>query len=130
MSQRPLYTLLASAVVARANCADSNAEWFDRWSDRITNMVREFMPSGSGFDNGTNIDVDRSNADRLMFITAFHHMNEGGFYDGWTYHTVTIRPCLLNGFSVTVSGKNRNDIKEYIAENFDRALRTLTDWKD
>ena len=53
-----------------------------------------------------------------MFFTAFHHMNENGFYDDWTNHRVTVTASLDNQINVKVSGKNRNDIKDYIKEIF------------
>lgn len=52
------------------------------------------MPSGSGFDAGTRLDEDKTNDSRLVFTTAFHHMDEHGTYAGWTEHTVTVRASL------------------------------------
>jgi hypothetical protein len=76
----------------------------------------ETAPSGSGFDAGTQVNEDRS--DILLFTTAYHHMDEDGFYDGWTEHTVRVKPSLAWGFDLTVSGRDRNDIKDYIADVF------------
>jgi hypothetical protein len=120
---RYLYSELASLVQARANCAESgNDEWFSRHAERIETLVSEHMPSGSGFDSGTKIDLDASHADKLVFTTSFHHMHESGMYDGWTEHTVTVTPSLTSGFHLRISGRNRNDIKEYIADCFNVAL--------
>lgn len=88
--------------------------------DFIEAIVKEYMPSGSGFDNGTTIDLDASREDRLVFNTAFHHMNEGGFYDGWTEHTVTVKPSFW-GTSIKVGGRDRNLIKDYIGDTFHHA---------
>lgn len=121
---RYLYSVIASSVQARLNCKDSgNTEWLDRHEDRILVLVKEHMPSGSGFDNGTKLDLDSSHGGKLVFTTAFHHMNTNGYYDGWTEHTVTVTPSF-HGFNLRVSGRNRNDIKEYILESFDYALMT------
>jgi hypothetical protein len=49
-------------------------------------------------------------------------MNDGGFYDGWTDHSVIVTPSLVEGFNLRVTGRNRKDIKEYIAEQFCMAL--------
>jgi hypothetical protein len=87
----------------------------ERSEERLARLM-ETAPSGSGFDAGTQIDEDRS--DTLVFTTAFHHMNEGGYYDGWTEHTVRVKPSLAWGFDLTVSGRDRNDIKDYIADTF------------
>lgn len=84
----------------------------------IEAYVQKHAPRGSGFDSGTKIDLDRSRADRLVFNTAFHHMNEHGYYDGWTEHTVTVRPTFGTTPEVRISGRNRNGIKDYIADTF------------
>ena len=133
---RYLYSELASAVSARRTLArllssnggpEINAhhqEWFARHEDRIESLVREHVPSGSGFDSGTTLDLESSHADKLVFQTRFHHMNDGGYYDGWTEHTIVVTPSFIGGFSLRVSGRNRNDIKEYIGDTFYAALMT------
>jgi hypothetical protein len=50
-------------------------------------------------------------------------MNDTGYYDGWTEHTVTVTPSF-SGINIRVSGRNRNDIKDYIHETFSYALRS------
>jgi len=83
-------------------------------------------PSGSGFDNGTIVDKGRGGA--LEFRTAFHHMDDAGYYDGWTHHVVRVKPSLAWGFNLTVSGPNRNEIKDYIADVFDTWLNEEVDY--
>lgn len=122
----PLYRRLANLVQARANCLAhddiAKLEWAERHTDRLESLVREHMPSGSGFDNGTQIDLDSSTGEKLVFITAFHHMDAHGGYSGWTDHTVTVRASLMYGFDVKVSGRDRNQIKDYIGDAFHSAL--------
>lgn len=119
---RYLYSELANTVDARKRCEETdNTVWFEKWTSRISQMVGE-LPSGSGFDNGTKIDLDASHAEKLVFQTSYHHMTDG-YYCGWTEHTVTVTPSFVNGVNIRVSGRNYNDIKDYIAEQFDYALR-------
>jgi uncharacterized protein YciU (UPF0263 family) len=114
---------LANLVVAWKNCRESgNAEWEDRHAETIERLVREYLPRGSGFDDGTEIVADRCRSDRLVFTTSFHHMDECGYYDGWTDHVVTVRPDFVHGITVGVVGSNRNDIHDYIADAFVSAL--------
>lgn len=123
---RPLYVALANMVQARFNCHESeNVEWFDRWTEKAETLTREHLPSGSGFDAGTKLELDRSSGELLVFTTSYHHMDEHGGYDGWTEHTVRVRASLMHGFTVSVSGSNRNGIKLYIAECFHSALSTV-----
>lgn len=124
---QPLYRALAAALDAKARCekisTDHARGMAIRWEARITRLVKEHMPRGSGFDCGTQLGAD-SDGNRLVFKTEFHHMGEDGGYDGWTEHTVRVTPSLVLEFALTISGRNRNGIKDYIAECFDAALRT------
>jgi hypothetical protein len=121
--KRKLYQAIASRVVAMANCQRSgNTEWFEKHGDAIDALVKEYMPHGSGFDNGTTFDNVRSTARRLVFNTSFHHMHpESGMYDGWSEHSVILTPAFA-GYDMRVTGHDRNDIKEYIADTFSQAL--------
>lgn len=119
----PLYRAIATAVEAMANCErSSNIEWLDRWRARIETLVSDQMPSGAGFDNGTTFDFGASHNAKLVFHTSFHHMNDVGMYDGWTEHSVVVTPSF-DGFALRVTGRDHNDIKDYIAECFDTSLR-------
>lgn len=55
-------------------------------------------------------------------------MNENGYYDGWTEHTVTVVPTF-DGVDIRIGGRNRNDIKEYMHQTFDQALRTDVEYE-
>jgi hypothetical protein len=83
--------------------------------------VMQSAPSGSGIDNGTVLLKD-STSEKLIFQVSFHHMNEVGYYDGWTEHTATVKPSLAYGFTLRLSGSNRNGIKEYLEEIYQEWL--------
>lgn len=111
----------ARAVTAWRNCQRTGNETLaDRWYQYLHRLA-DLLPSGSGFDSGTTFDEDSSTDSRLVFRTSFHHMNDGGMYDGWTDHTVTVRPAFT-GLDIKVSGRNRNDIKDYIGDAFAEIL--------
>lgn len=113
-----VFTQIASRIVAMRNCEKvGNTEWRNKHKTAIESLVKEHAPSGSGFDNGTRFDYDKSTGAKLIFHTSFHHMNETGYYDGWTEHTVTVTRDFL-GACYRVSGRNRNDIKEFIEQAF------------
>lgn len=114
--------LIGVAAPAMERCgASGNAEWCGRWGNILDNLFSSVMPRGSGFDAGTK--MVRASDREIVVSTAFHHMNDGGYYDGWTEHTVRIR-ATFDGFSMTVSGRDRNSIKDYIAEVFHIAFST------
>lgn len=84
-----------------------------------------YLPSGSGFDQGSTIDYDESGKNKIVIVTAFHHMDEHGFYDRWTSHSVHCIPEFShNGFRLLIKGKDYRDIKDYILWLFHDALTT------
>jgi hypothetical protein len=124
MRTEKLYARIASLVQAIENCQRSgNTEWERRHEEVVDHLVKNFMPSGSGVDPGTSFNLKGSTPEKLVFATSFHHMNEHGYYDGWTSHGVTVRPSLAFGIMIHIAGPNRNDIKDYLHDVFDGALR-------
>lgn len=117
-----LFRLIGSrARTANSTTAFTNEDVRQRTIEEIKRLCREFMPSGSGFDSGTTLDIDASGPTKLVFQTAYHHMNEDGFYDGWTQHKVTVL-SEFDGLNIRIGGRDRNNIKEYIGETFYSAL--------
>ena len=122
----PLYRLIARAGVAADNCAKhGNTEWQQVWEE-LLEKCEELLPSGSGFDAGTTIEYASSS--KIVLQTSFHHMDEHGYYDGWTEHVITVIPDLVNGFDLRISGRNKNNVKEYIADVFFDVLRQEVIW--
>jgi len=112
-----------SAVKPGQHASMANVSlWMDKHRARIESLVKDQMPSGSGFDSGTTLDIEASHAEKLVFLTSFHHMNEVGYYDGWTEHSITVTPSLAHEIHLRISGRNRNDIKEGIHQAFHSAL--------
>ena len=101
-SATKFYSRIANCFVAYQHCVANCNEYHRNQSvDKIEELVENYLPRGSGFDNGTKFNWEESNRNKLVFETAFHHMNDGGFYDGWSEHKVIITPDLLCGFNVT-----------------------------
>jgi hypothetical protein len=118
-----LYQELARLINAIENCRKANnLDWLNKHLERFDALVKEHMPHGSGFDCGTSFDEDNSTPNRLVFHASFHHMNNNGYYDGWTSHSIIVTPDLGFGFDLRVTGCNRRDIKDYIAETFHETL--------
>lgn len=112
---------IAQTLAARINCANSgNSEWFVKHYEYLDKLIQR-LPSGSGFDAGTTLG-DESTPEKLVFVTAFYHMDDMGGYDEWTNHIVRVSASLVHGFRITISGKDKNNIKDYIGECFEIAL--------
>ena len=90
--------------------------------NKIKEIIKVKFPSGSGFDAGTEFDWEKSNPEKLVFKTHYHHMNEHGFYNGWTKHAIIVTPSFSFDFDIRVTGINRNNIKDYIADVYHQIL--------
>lgn len=121
--KKNLAIAIASRLIALKNCEkNGNIEWLAKHSDAL-NKLEDFLPSGSGFDSGTFLDLEASTTSKLVFNTSFHHMDEYGHYAGWTEHTVTVAADFVLGFDITITGENPNgDFHDYIAEEFINTL--------
>ena len=99
-----------------------NTLWEEKHLNTLKHIAENYLPHGSGFDNGTKIDIEHSRENKLIFYTSFHHMNENGMYDGWTDHTIIVTPSFTNDINVRITGENYRDIKDYIIEEFGNIL--------
>ncbi len=122
---KPLYAWIAGACGARKRCLEHGNEFAARWDEELDWVEKNALPSGSGIDSGTTIDRDASHDELVVLETSYHHMNDVGSYDGWTQHTIRVRPSFLGGFKLSISGPNRNDIKEYLHQTYDCALSMM-----
>ena len=117
----PLYKAIAREIARSRSNNPTHAELGAEALERL----ESHLPSGSGLDLGPRID-DRSRENHIVISHCdFHHMSEHGFYDGWTEHTVVITPSLAWGIDVRVTGRDRNEIKEYIGEIFHDNLTAM-----
>lgn len=123
-----LYTILAQQVSAyqgytsqqglRGNRLESKLRAI---AERIMDYVEKYMPIGSGIEN-TRLVLAKSTESVLVFSCAYHHMNETGFYTGYTYHEIKVSSSLTNEINIRITGKDRYDIKEYLDQIFFDAL--------
>lgn len=119
----PLYQVLARKLAWNP---PPDTQYVEQRRAEIKALV-DLLPSGSGWDNGTEIDEIATSPTRLVLYGSFHHMDEYGYYDGWTDHQIVVTPSLQNDFELRITGQNRNDIKDYLHEMFDFALRQPVD---
>lgn len=121
---RTLVQHIASSIDAYKLCCekpDAYPEWKARHLATAKAAVA-CLPSGSGIDQGPTLDIDASNAEKICLDLSYHHMDEHGGYDGWTDHTVTVRPSLIHTVKLTISGRDRNATKDYLYDAYQTAL--------
>lgn len=135
---RTVIQVIASAIQARANCIKSgNKEWQEKWEERLKEM-EDRLPSGSGFDRGTKIDLDRSwpyrqPASFITLTTSYHHMNEYGYYTHWSDHELIVRPVFEGSIDITVRGTTAEGEdadegwEDYVSELFHTKLSEIVE---
>jgi hypothetical protein len=115
-----LYQHFARSLGAFKNCKTSgNTEWAKKHQRNIDLWCR-LLPAGGGLASGTNLNMLHSSPKRLGFDAAFCHREETGSY--WTEHRVIVTADLVEGFSLTITGTDRNGIKELMHELFEEVL--------
>lgn len=116
----PLFVALSRAAQWKRQ---TNEHFADQSEERLKRL-EEYLPHGSSI---CKVNRASSTDAKLVIETSYHHMNDGGRYDGWTDHTIVIKPSLTSGFDMTIGGRDRNDIKDYLGELFDEVLRRIVD---
>jgi len=125
--KRKVYQGIANKLQAIAYLENKNSCLNKQFIDIHQDAIDEIMstaPSGSGFDSGTELNREETRCNRLVFNTSFHHMNEYGMYSGWSEHSVIVTPDLTTDIDIRVTGRNRDEIKDYIAETFSQWLES------
>ena len=89
-------------------------------------LADKYLPHGSGFDIGCQIDMTKCNDQKLVITSSFHPMDEVGGYIAWIDFEVIVRASLVFGYKVDVKGPfSKRDLmmlKEYIADEFFECL--------
>ena len=120
--------MTTAQALSQCAIAYTSNRWSDDWQDRFERITSS-APSGSGIDCGTSIDIASQRPERLLLSLSYHHMNDVGYYDGWTDHNVIITPSITFGLSIRITGRNRNEIKDYLSEVYAQWLaEEFTSW--
>ena len=132
MEKKKVYQEIASLIIAIDNCNQAgNFEWMEKHESRIEEIAKNYLPSGSGFDSGSTVNIGDSTGNRIVIDSSYHHMNENGYYDGWTDMTIIVTPSLAFGFDIKIKApgipkKYRMD-RDYFHECFSTSLDTILD---
>lgn len=120
-----VYQKLASTFNAYLYCQATNKqEWADRHLETIKEIIREYLPHGSGFDSDITLDINRSKLNKLILCGSFHAMNDNGCYCCWIDFECVIEPSLISEIDIEIKGRfgHHQDLREYIGDMFYYAL--------
>lgn len=85
-------------------------------------MLQELLPIGNGINYGCVISLKKSTEKRIVIYTAYWHPNDSYETSRWTHHQIVITPSFEREINIRVTGKNVDNIKEYLQEVFREAL--------
>ena len=121
---RIVYKEIASILIAiGGNCAkSSNTEWAKIWPEVLDYIIDNYLPHGSGIDNGIRINKDKSSANKIVLEFGFHKMDSNGSYCGWQDYTLYIRPSLAFDIDLRLRGRDYQGLKDYLYELFQYSL--------
>jgi len=114
-----VYQKIISLLSAMENCKNNNNnEWLDKHEECLFEIEKNLLPSGSGFDSGTKVVVVSDQKEEIRLESAFHSMDENGFYCGWTHFEVVVKPSLA--FEITLKLKKVVHDNKECKEMFDK----------
>jgi hypothetical protein len=113
---------VASRMEAIKNCQSSgNTEWEEKHREVLEEELKN-LPSGSGLNDGINFLEKESTRTKLIFSFLYQHLNENGYYDGWTQHKLTVTPTF-GGYDMKITGRDRNGVKDYLYDLFSETFK-------
>ncbi len=102
--------------------AKGRVEW--EWDATATiDRIMGTAPHGSGIDSGVSLDIDKSTGERLVFTIPYHRMNNEGYYCEWIDYKMTVKPSLRWDYSARIMGRNREGLRDYVADVMDTWLK-------
>jgi hypothetical protein len=120
---RIVYKEIASILIAIGNCATSNNEtWAYIWPNVLDDIIKNYLPHGSGIDNGVTVNKDKSSPNKIVLEFGFHEMDSNGYYCGWADYTLYVRPSLAFDIDLKLHGRDYNGLKDYLYELFQYML--------
>lgn len=119
-------------IAAELQRAQSKDATHSQWARNcIRHLEENYLPSGSGFDNGCEVLTEYS-PNGFLLSCEFHHLSEHGYYTHWSHNEAEITAHIVHGFEINVSGEDLEmSDKEYITdtliEHLEREI-SKTEW--
>jgi hypothetical protein len=135
MSNRKVYIELANGLRI-INDRYMKQELKDSWEAYLADIIKNLLPSGSGFDSGCQLCWNDSTDSTIYINSAYHCRDEFGGYCGWIEFQVIISTpnSLLHEFELDfkiITGVNlweEFQLNDYIADTFYHAItQTMPD---
>ena len=85
--------------------------------------LEALLPSGSGIDDGTKINLEKSMPNMIILDSSYHCM-EDGYYTEWVDFEVTILPSLAQEYymEIEIDGDDIVNLSDYLHETYGISL--------
>lgn len=104
-----VYQKISNLLTAIENCQKSNnKEWEVRHTEYLESLQTKYFPTGSGFNGDCYIDIKLCKKDKITVIFEYQAMNDNGYYDGWLYLELVIKPAFT-GFDLKIKWYGKTD---------------------
>ncbi len=107
----------------------SAESWARRHGAALSELLKDTLPSGSGFDSNISLNYDATDLEKELFVfdCPFHVMDENGSYAGWAVYQVSVTPSFVTGVSLDIVQTEScdgiwYDLADYICETMHAAL--------
>lgn len=91
---------------------------------RLAHVVDNYLPSCNMRNINKTFLHYSSSPKRLIFHTSYQHDDRT-----WTDHKVVVTPSLMyDAPDIKITGKNKNQINDYLHEVFAQGLRTILEY--
>lgn len=84
-------------------------------------LLQELLPIGNGIEKECVILL-KSTEKRIVIDTAYWHPNDSYETSRWTDHQIVITPSFEGEINIRITGKNENNVKDYLHHIFHEAL--------
>lgn len=107
---------------------DTDIEPWASLVDSRKKFLRDKLPSGGGFNSGTEVDADPKECHKEYYLdTAFWEYQEPGFLV--EVHEFPVTVCaVFGGFEISLPPSCGPDIREYVADTFYHLLKEDVVW--
>ena len=128
---KKLYEAIAQTASALKNCEKSgNVDgWLQRHESKLDRIAQDYLPSGSGIDCGTKINLRHTNDRQIILTGNYHVLNDVGYYTHWIDYTVYVLPSLIGHIDITIAGDFFNEegeedenLKDYLYDIYHECL--------
>ena len=96
------------------------------WAKRAKelSLLQELLPNGNGIrgQEGLAEILPESTKKRIVIYTTYWHPNDSYETSRWTAHQVIITPSFEREINIRITGKNKDNVKDYLHDIFREAL--------